>query len=112
MPRICPISIKSSALPKISLTRGSPRKWTFQEDKYIHFVKNDAVSNFNYITKEDCTARYSFKRYDDHIALRRQITKELHIPKVSECIRITHELYVKLFLTRSPVPLPQWFRYG
>ena len=36
--------------------------------------------------------------------LRRQITNELRIPKVSECIRIDHELHVKLFFTESPVP--------
>ena len=39
-----------------------------------------------------CTTEYIFKRYDGHIVLHRQITNEHHIPKVSECIRIDHEL--------------------
>ena len=31
--------------------------------------------------------------------------------KMSECIRIDHELYVVIFIG-SPVPLRNWFRYG
>ena len=34
---------------------------------------------------------------DDHIVLHRQITNELHLLKLSECIRVDPELYVKLF---------------
>ena len=66
-----------------------------------------------YITKHDCTAGHTFKRYDDHIAwLRHIIINELQIPKLSEYIRIDHQLYMKFVFTGSPVPLLQWFRYG
>ena len=66
-----------------------------------------------YITKHDCTAGHTFKRYDDHIAWRRHIIiNELQIPKLSEYIRIDHQLYMKFVFTGSPVPLLQWFRYG
>ena len=66
-----------------------------------------------YITKHDCTAGHTFKRYDDHIAWRRHIIiNELQIPKLSEYIRIDHQLYMKFFFTGSAVPLLQWFRYG
>ena len=52
-----------------------------------------------YITKHDCTAGHTFKRYDDHIAWRRHIIiNEFQIPKLSEYIRIDHQLYMKFFL--------------
>ena len=54
--------IQSSALPKISLTRGSQRKHIFQEDKYAGFVDFDTISALNYVTKQDCTAGFIFKR--------------------------------------------------
>ena len=85
---IYPNSIKSSALPKIPLTRGSSRKRLFQEDDYTDFDENETISTLKYIHKSDCTTRYDYKRYDDHIVLRRQITNKLNMPKVSECIRI------------------------
>ena len=73
----------------------------------LHFV-----IYFDYINKKDYTAGYIFQIYDDHIVLRRQITNELHIPKVSECTRMNHELYVKPFSTGSAVLLPQYFWFG
>ena len=52
-----------------------------------------------YVTKHDCTAEHTFKRYDDHIAWRRHIIiNEFQIPKLSEYIRIDHQLYMKFFL--------------
>ena len=44
-------SIKSLVIPKISLTRGSPRKQVFQDDEYTDFAANDTISTMNYITK-------------------------------------------------------------
>ena len=38
-------------------------------------------------------------KHDDYIALHREITNKLHIPKMSQCI-------VKLLFTKCPVPLP------
>lgn len=49
VPSIYPNTIKSSALPKIPLTRGSSKKGIFQEDEHNDFVANDAVSTLNYI---------------------------------------------------------------
>ena len=112
MPSIYANIIQSSALPKIPLTRRLLKKWITKEDEYTNFVANDTIGTSNHITKLDCIVEYIFKTYDDHIVLRRQIANELHIPKVSECIRIDHKLHVKLFFAGSSVPLTQWFRYG
>ena len=49
---------------------------------------------------------------NDHIVLCRQITNELHIPKVSKCIRIDHERYAKLLFAGLSVPLPHIFWWG
>ena len=83
-----------------------------QKDKSLIFVANDTVSTLNCVTKWGCTAGYIFKRYDDRIELRKQITNKLHIPKVGDYIRTDHELYVKLFFTRSLVPISYRFGYG
>ena len=48
---IYPSSIQNSALPKISLTTGSPKKRIFQEDLHIGFIANDTISASNYVTK-------------------------------------------------------------
>ena len=80
VPNIQLYSIQSSALPKIPLTRGSLRKWIFQEDKYTDFAAKDTISSLNY--KQ--IGGYIFKRCDHYIMLRRQINNEIHIPKVSE----------------------------
>ena len=40
-------------------------------------------------------------RFGDQIMLCKQITKELRIQKVRECIRIDHELHVNLYLQGS-----------
>ena len=58
---IYPNSIQSSALPKLPLTTGAPRKQMFQEDEYTDFLANDIVSKLNYITKQDCAAGYLLK---------------------------------------------------
>ena len=44
--------------------------------------------------------------------MRRQITNECLITELRECIKIDHELHMKLFFTRFSVSLLQWFRYG
>ena len=83
----------------INLLESAPEKQVFQEDINTDFAANDRISTLDYVTKQDRLAGYIFKRYDDHIVLCRQILNELHIPKVSECIRNDHELSKKLFFT-------------
>ena len=66
----------------------------FQEDEYTDFAVNDTTSTIIFITKQDCTAKYIFKRYGDQVVLRRQITKELHILKLRESFRNDHSSYM------------------
>ena len=61
--------------------------------------------SFDKITEKNCPRGITFERYDDHTVLRRQITYDLHIPKVRECIIINLELLVKLFFTGFSGPL-------
>ena len=81
-------------------------------EDYQGISQKDKISTLNCVTKWGFTAGYIFKRYDDRIELRKQITNKLHIPKVGDYIRTDHELYVKLFFTRSLVPIPYRFGYG
>ena len=112
IPSIYPSHIQSPTLPKAPSTRRSPRKRSLQPDEYSEFIAKDNIHSLQNINEKDCPVGFTFTKYDDHIVLYRQVTNELHIPEVKECIRIDNELHVKLFYRGSPVPLPQWFRYG
>ena len=90
-------SIQKPALSKIPSTRKSPRKRIFRENEYADFIANNAISIFDNITEKNCSGT-TFIRQDDHIVLCRQIKKECHASEVTDCIRIDHELLVKLLL--------------
>ena len=64
------------------------------------------------VTESDCPQDYLYARYEDHVVFHKIVLNELHVPEVTACIRVDDKLHVKLFLRGSPVPLPQWFRYG
>ena len=64
------------------------------------------------ITESDCPQGYLYAKYEDHVIFHKIVLNELHVPKVTACIRVDDEWHVKLFLRDSPVPLPQCFRYG
>ena len=51
-------------------------------------------------------------KYEDHVVFHKLVLNELHVPEVTACIRVDDKLHVNLFPRDSPVPLPQWFRYG
>ena len=74
------------ALPKIVSARGLLRKRIFQEDEYADFVANYAV--INNMTEKHSPAGYIFKRNDNHIVLRRQISNQVRIPELVNALAL------------------------
>ena len=112
VPNVSTKCIQNPALPKIPTTKRSSRKRIFQEEEHLDFIANDTISLFNNVIEKNCPGDNILIRCDNYFMQRKQITSELHVPEVRECIRIDLELLVKLFFTRSSGSLPQWFRYG
>ena len=112
IPTIYPASRKASSTYKVSLPRKSPKKRVFQEDQYDEFKRNNNIIGLESITESDCPQGYLYAKYEDHVIFHKIVLNELHVPEVTACIRVDDKLHVKLFLRDSPVPLPQWFRYG
>ena len=104
--------MKTSSTYKVSLRRKSPKKRVFQEDQYDEFERNNNIIGLERITESDCPQGYLYTRYEDHVDFHKIVLNGLHVPEVRACIRVDHKLHVKLFLRSSPVPLPQWSRYG
>lgn len=96
----------------MSIPRKSPRKRIFQEEQYQTFLADDSIKTLSDINENLTPSGYSFKQKDDHVIFYKLIYNEMSVPEVSECILVDTELHVKLFYKGSPVPLPQWFRYG
>ena len=112
IPTIYPASTKTSSTYKVSLPRKSPKKRVFQEDQYDEFKRNNNIIGLESISESDCSQDYLYTKYEDHVVFHKIVLNELHVPEVTDCIRVDDKLHVKLFLRGSPVPLPQWFRYG
>ena len=99
----------------ISLPRKSPTPRPFLLDQTESFIKKYDIDDFKDVNSSLLTHLedgYEFKKYEDHVVFYKLNTDELSIPEVTECIRIDKNLHVRLFYKRSPLPLPQWFRYG
>ena len=112
IPTIYPAPTKTFSTSKVFLPRKSPKKIVFQEDHYDEFKRNNNIIGLESITESDRPHGYLFTKYEDHVVFHKIILNELHVPEVTACIQVDDKLHVKLFLRSSPVPLPQWFRYG
>ena len=112
IPTIYPASTKTSSTYKVTLPRKSPKKRVFQEDQYDEFKRNNNIIGLESITESDCPHGYLYVKYEDHVVFHKIVLNELHVPEVIACIRVDDKLHVNLFPRDSPVPLPQWFRYG
>ena len=95
----------------VSIPRKSSKKRIFQEEQLDEFLDYDIIKSF---TDFDTLtpSGYTFTKYDDHIVYYQMEINELSVPEVKGCIRVDRDLHVKLFFKGSPLPLPQWFRYG
>ena len=97
VPKVSTKIFSSPAFPKILSTTKSPRKRILQQKK----TANELISIFNNLIEKKCSLGNTSMRFGDQIMLCKQITKELRIQKVRECIRIDHELHVNLYLQGS-----------
>ena len=111
IPTVYPASTKISSTSKVSLPRKSPKTRVLQEDQCVEFKRNNNIIGLESITESDCSNGYLFAKYED-VVFHKIDLDELHVPEVIACIRVDDKLHVKLLLRGSPVPLPQWFRYG
>ena len=96
----------------VSVPRKSPMKRVFQEEQLDDFLVYDTIKSFNDFDQLLAPSGYTFTKYDDHIVYYQLEINEWSVPEVGGCIRVDRDFHVKLFFKGSPLPLPQWFRYG
>ena len=95
----------------VSVPRKSPKKRIFQEEQLDEFLDYDIIKSF---TDFDTLtpSGYTLTKHDDHIVYYQMEINKLSVSEITGCIRVDLHLHVKLFFKWSPLPLPQWFRYG
>ena len=49
---------------------------------------------------------YTFQKYDDHFVFYQLETNVLHVPVVTDCVRVGRDLHVKLFYKGALLLLP------
>ena len=111
LPRVTRTFVNSNHFHR-SLGGSSYREYTvFQEEQLDEFLDYDIIKSF---TDFDTLtpSGYTFTKCGDHIVYYQMGINELSVPEVTGCIRVDRDLHVKLFFKGSPLPLPQWFRYG
>ena len=104
---------QSTLLPSSSSKeqRKPPKDRTIP-DEYDAFLQKDKILSFEQLDKDCAPFRFEFNRFDDHIVYFRLEFNTNFVPVVKESIVVDKDLCVKLFYEGSPVPLPEWFRYG
>ena len=118
LPTIFPKEIeKKSLLPNLPSTRAPLQVRVFRPDEiHSNAYKQLSVKSLSDINEHKVSKilgkDYEFRKTSEHVVFYKMETSEIGIPKITECIKIDHEMHVALFCNNCPVPLPQWFRHG
>ena len=81
-------------------------------DEIDNFAAQDRINNLSDITEEQCSEGYEFKSSNDEAIFFKLCRERTDIFTVSEAITIDKSLHARLYLSGSPIPLPEWFRNG
>ena len=104
--------IPASVFPTPTSSRNPPSRNVTLPDQINDFDKQDVINNLSDITKDLCPEGYEYKRSEEKVIFYKLSDGIGSIPFVSEAIAIDEKLHVKLILSGSPIPLPQWFVNG
>lgn len=118
VPTIQPQSVVSktpSSLPNLPVPRKPPKVRIFRPDEiHSNAYRELAITDFSQINESllKWLDGYTCETYHDYVMFYKIDNTKLPVSKITEAIRIDHNLHIQLFHESRQLPLPKWFRKG
>ena len=81
----------------VSVSRKSPTKRVYQQDKLKLFEEQDKIKSFDDIDSTLTSPGYTFQEYDDRVIFYRLDNNVLNFPEVTDCVYVIETFMLSCF---------------